>query len=99
MDAELQKIREARQRVFRPEGYFGLLLVATVLTGVFLRPVGMALAVMCMWALLQRIKHVAHMPCPRCKKPFGSSSAIPLGIGGPVCAGCGLHLYLSESQT
>lgn len=99
MDAELQKIREARQRVFRPEGYFGLLLVATILAGIFLRPVGMVLAVVCIWALLQRIKQAAHIPCPRCKKPFGTSSAIPLGVGGPACVGCGLHLYLPESHT
>lgn len=98
MDLELQTIRDTRQRVYWPNGSIGLLLIASLVGGAMYQPVGMAFGVLCMLVLLKRIKRVARLPCPHCGKPFGTSAALPLGVGGPVCENCGLHLHQPDPK-
>ena len=98
MEAELQMIREARRRLYWPNGSVGLLLVASLVSGAMYRPVGMVFGLLSMLAFLQRIRLIARLPCPRCGKPFGTSATLPLGVGGDVCEGCGLHLYQPDLE-
>ena len=36
----------------------------------------------------------AHVPCPRCEKPFGSAWILPLAVGTNECSNCKLSLNL-----
>ena len=40
----------------------------------------------------------ARVKCPRCGKPFGTSSILPLGIGTSNCENCNLSLELTKTN-
>ena len=41
----------------------------------------------------KKLIKAAHVPCPKCEEPFGTSSKWPLGIGGNKCQNCGLEIH------
>jgi len=41
----------------------------------------------------RKLIKAAHVPCPSCGEPFGTSSKWPLGVGLEHCQNCNLGLY------
>jgi hypothetical protein len=96
MEQELASIRQARQGVYRFKPKEILILILGIAISIMLPPLAIILWIVVVYYVFLRIKRVAYLPCPRCGQPFGSTAKIPLGVGGPACQNCDLHLYLGE---
>lgn len=94
METELQKIRDARQSVYMPNGKLGIFLLLIIAGGIVHSLVGALFGIFAMVVVVQRIQYVAKLPCPKCDEPFGSNSSFPIGVGSSVCQNCGQHLYV-----
>ena len=92
MQDQREQIKGARHHVYIPDGRFGLLLAATIITGIISTTAGVVFAVLVAMELLARIRRAAHLLCPRCGEPFGSKRRFPIGLGKNTCQNCGLGL-------
>lgn len=99
MEAELQKIRDARQATFWLPVKAWLMGGVALVLAFALPPLVLILAPLFYYLMFVRIRNTARLPCPRCHKAFGSESRFPLGYGGLTCQNCGLHLYAKEGDS
>ncbi len=89
---QLSKINKARNGLYQLD-FISIVLIAAVLISGGLMPIMAPLFGLLLFALLyHKLIRVARMPCPRCRKPFGTNSKVVIGFGTEECESCELPL-------
>ena len=96
MEAQLEKIREARIAVTMPDKVYVTLIVLAVLAASLHPYLGSIFGITIGVIAYKRINYAAKLPCPNCNHPFGTSKSVALGVGGSTCQNCNQHLYIKS---
>lgn len=91
--SKLDEIVTARKSAFKPTPLLVAIIAIGIAANYFVSGAAAIFGVAAFLVFYQRLVAVAHMPCPKCGKPFGTTSNISLGVGTDNCQNCGLSLY------
>jgi len=89
---EIEQLKEKRQKVFHLDFPFSISILLGLVCYFYIPQISWFFGILAFIFFYKKMFNVVRIPCPRCKKAFGTDSKFVLSIGPNKCQNCGLDI-------